>query len=173
MATKHHQRYAVKNILFSFEDLSVKDKAVKQAVRYFSRAGTNVVQQDVPATVKRSSGISYREMTLTFADSQQVAMRIKQSGDIFQVLVNGKVLPLKNQDDHVKAITEIVQAMDTGRGKFQKALAAAKVKPPAGIRTAAPKMEQVLTKKRDALKVAIAEVREEIAAIRAPIAAAQ
>lgn len=162
----------MKNLLFSFEDLSAKDKAAKQAVRFFSRAGANVVQQDVPATVKRSSGITYREMTLTFADSQQVVLRIKQSGDIFQVLVNGKVLPIKNQDDHVKAIAEIVQAMDAGRSRFQKLLAAAQARPPAGIRTAAPKMEQVLTEKRDALKAAIAEVRSQIEAIKGTAAPA-
>ena len=157
----------MKNLLFSFEDLSAKDKAAKQAARYFSRAGANVVQQDVPTAVKRSSGITYREMTLTFADSQQVVLRIKQSGDIFQVLLNGKVLPIKNQDDHVKAIAEIVQAMDAGRSRFQKLLAAAQVRPPAGIRTAAPKMEQVLTEKRDALKSAIAAVRAEISGLTA------
>ena len=162
----------MKNLLFSFEDLSAKDKAAKQAVRFFSRAGANVVQQDVPATVKRSSGITYREMTLTFADSQPVVLRIKQSGDIFQVLVNGKVLPIKNQDDHVKAIAEIVQAMDAGRSRFQKLLAAAQARPPAGIRTAAPKMEQVLTEKRDALKAAIAEVRSQIEAVKGTAAPA-
>jgi hypothetical protein len=155
----------MKNLLFSFEDLSIKDKAAKQAIRYFSRAGANVVQQDVPATIKRSSGITYREMTLTFADSQNVVLRIKQSGDIFQVLVNGKALPIKNQDDQVKAIAEIVQAMDAGRTKFQKTLALTKVKPPAGIRTAAPRMEQALTQKRDALKESIASVRAEIASL--------
>jgi hypothetical protein len=152
----------VKNLLFSFEDLSVKDKAAKQAMRYFSRAGANVVQQDVSASVKRTSGISYREMMLTFADSQTVTVRIKQSGDIYQVLLNGKVLPIKSQDDHVAAIREIVQAMDAGRTKFQKALTTIKIKPPPGIRTAAPKLEEVLTKKRDSLKEAIASVREEI-----------
>ncbi|MCU8942254.1 hypothetical protein OE519_00530 [Pseudomonas aeruginosa] len=162
----------MKNLLFSFEDLSAKDKAAKQAARYFSRAGANVVQQDVPTAVKRSSGITYREMALTFADSQQVVLRIKQSGDIFQVLLNGKVLPIKNQDDHVKAIAEIVQAMDAGRSRFQKLLAAAQARPPAGIRTAAPKMEQVLTEKRDALKAAIAEVRSQIEAIKGTAAPA-
>ncbi|HEO1661589.1 MULTISPECIES: hypothetical protein [Burkholderia cepacia complex] len=162
----------MKNLLFSFEDLSAKDKAAKQAARYFSRAGANVVQQDVPTAVKRSSGITYREMALTFADSQQVVLRIKQSGDIFQVLLNGKVLPIKNQDDHVKAIAEIVQAMDAGRSRFQKLLAAAQARPPAGIRTAAPKMEQVLTEKRDALKAAIAEVRSQIKAIKGTAAPA-
>ena len=162
----------MKNLLFSFEDLSAKDKAAKQAARYFSRAGANVVQQDVPTAVKRSSGITYREMALTFADSQQVVLRIKQSGDIFQVLLNGKVLPIKNQDDHVKAIAEIVQAMDAGRSRFQELLAAAQARPPAGIRTAAPKMEQVLTEKRDALKAAIAEVRSQIEAIKGTAAPA-
>lgn len=162
----------MKNLLFSFEDLSAKDKAAKQAARYFSRAGANVVQQDVPTAVKRSSGITYREMALTFADSQQVVLRIKQSGDIFQVLLNGKVLPIKNQDDHVKAIAEIVQAMDAGRSRFQKLLAAAVVKPPPGIRTAAPRMEAVLTDKRDSLKSAIAAVREEISKLNPAAVAA-
>lgn len=162
----------MKNLLFSFEDLSLKDKAAKQAIRLFSRAGANVVQQDVPATIKRSSGITYREMTLTFADSQKVVLQIKRSGDIFRVLVNGKPLPIKNQDDHVKAIAEIVQAMDAGRAKFQKMLAAAKVRPPAGIRTAAPKMEQILTQKRDALKESIEEVKKQINALRNGIPAA-
>jgi hypothetical protein len=162
----------MKNLLFTFEDLSTKDKAVKQAARYFSRAGASIVQQDSPTAVKRTSGITYREMMLTFADSQTVVLRIKQSGDIFQVLLNGKVLPIKNQDDHVKAIAEIVQAMDAGRSKFQKVLAAAQIKPPAGIRTAAPKMEQVLTEKRDALKAAITEVRAQIDTLKTgPVAA--
>lgn len=153
-------------LLFSFDDMSVKDKAVKQALKYFSRAGANVVQSDVGTSTKRTAGVSYREMTLTFADGQKITLRIKQSGDIFQVLLNDKALPIRNQSDHIKAIAEMVQAMESGRAKFQKALAAAAVKPPAGIRTAAPKMEQVLTEKRDALKEAIAAVREETAKLR-------
>lgn len=154
-------------LLFSFDDMAVGDKASKQVTKYFSRAGANVVQQEVNPTVKRSSGISYRELSLTFADSQTVTMRIKSTGDVYQVLLNGKALPIKNQSDHAKAIAEIVQQMDSGRAKFQKALAKATVKPPAGIRTAAPKMEAVLTEKRDGLKEAIAAVREEIATHKA------
>jgi len=162
----------MKNLLFTFADLSAKSAAAKQVVRYFARAGANAVQQDIPSAVKRSSGVTYREMDLTFADSQQVTLRIKQTGDIFQVLLNGKALPIKNQDDHVKAIAEIVQAMDAGRTRFQKLLAAAKVRPPAGIRTAAPKMEQILVEKRDALKAAIADVRDQIGKLKGSPAAA-
>ena len=67
-----------------------------------------------------------------------------------------------NQDDHAAAVAVIVGAMNAGRAKFEKALVAAKVKLPAGIRTAAPKMEQVLMEKRDSLKEAIQAVRAEI-----------
>lgn len=162
----------MKNLIFDFNKLASGDSAPKQAMRYFSRAGANVVQYDAPPVIKRSSGITYREMTLTFADSQQVVLRIKQSGDIFQVLLNGQMLPIKNQDNHVTAIAEIVQAMDAGRSRFQEKLAAAQVRPPAGIRTAAPKMEQVLTEKRDALKAATAEVRSQIEAIKGAAASA-
>ena len=154
------------NLLFSFADLSVKDKAARAVVRYFSRAGASVVQQDVATATKRTSGISFRELILTFADSQTVVMRIKQTGDIYQVLLNNKVIPIKNQDDHVKAIGEIVSAMDSSRTAFQKKLAAAQVKPPAGIRTAAPPMEAVLTQKRDDLKAPITDVRAQIEAAR-------
>jgi len=150
------------NLLFSFEDLSVKDKAAKAVMKYFSRAGANVVSQDVSTQVKRTSGISYREMLLMFSDSQKVLMRIKQSGDIYQIMINGKLMPIKNQDDHVKAVSEIVAMLNAGRTKFQAKMAAAIVKLPPTIRTAAPKMLQVLTEKRDGLKSAIADVRAEI-----------
>jgi hypothetical protein len=156
-------------LLFSFNDLSVKDKAAKAAIKYFTRAGVQVADQDVSTQIKRTSGISYREMKLTFADSQTLIFRIKQSGDIYQVLLNGKLTPIKNQDDHVAAISEIVHMLDVGRTKFQAKLAKAIVKLPPSIRTAAPKMLAVLTEKRDGLKEAIAAVREEITKIRAPL----
>ena len=157
-----------KNLVFTFEDMGVKDKASKALMKYFARAGANVVSQDVSVQVKRTSGISYREMKLTFADSQTLLFRIKQSGDIYQVLLNGKLVPIKHQDDHVAAVSELVLMMDSGRTKFQARLAAALVKIPPTIKTAAPKMLQVLTEKRDGLKAAIADVRAEIAKVRDP-----
>lgn len=161
-----------KNLLFSFDDLASKDRAVKKAAQYFTRAGANVVSQDVDPKVKRTAGISYRELTLTFADSQTVAFRIKQSGDIYQVLLNGKVTPIKSQDDHVAAVAEIVKMMDSGRTKFQAKLAKAQAKLPPSIKTAVPNIRKQLEEKRDNLKAAIADVREQIAAIRGEAAPA-
>jgi hypothetical protein len=156
-----------KNLLFSFQDLSVKDKAAKAIIKYFSRAGASVVSQDVDTKVKRTSGVSYRTMNLTFADSQTIELLIKDPGDIFQVKLNGRLVPIKNQEDHVKAVGELVAMMDSGRTKFQAKLAKAQVKLPPKIKTSAPKMLQVLTEKRDSLKEAIAEVRAEIELLKA------
>lgn len=154
-----------KNLLFDFDNMA---KGAKAAAKYFSRAGANVVQTDAGTAVKRTSGVSYRELTLTFADSQTLVLRIKQTGDIWQVLLNGKVTPVSNQDDHVKAVAELASAMDAGRTKFQALLAKAQMKLPPTIRTAAPKLEAVLTEKRDGLKAAIAEVRAEIETLMGP-----
>ncbi|QFY42760.1 hypothetical protein F6R98_09100 [Candidatus Methylospira mobilis] len=151
--------------LFSFADLSVKDKAAKAAMKYFSRAGANVAQQDVDGKIKRTSGINYREMTFTFDDSQTVVMRINATGDVFQVLINGAVTPITNQSDQVAAIAEIVQKLNAGRMTFQQKLAKAQVAIPPGIKTVAPRMLEVLTQKRYGLKAAIQAVVEEIAIV--------
>ncbi len=159
-----------KTILFSFDDLSDKSKAAKKVTQYFSRAGANVVAVDASGALKRTSGISYREMTLTFADSQTVGFKITPTGDVYQVTLNGKIVAIKNQDDQVQAVAELTKMMDVGRTKFQAKLAMAKVKLPPTIKTAAPKMLQVLTEKRDALKSAIADVRAEIEQVKAEAA---
>lgn len=109
----------MKNLLFSFEELGVRsDAAARKVASQFGRAGAPVVQTDVSPRLMRSSGVTYREIRLTHADSQTTTLRVKQTGDVFQVLVNGKVMPIANQDDHGKAIAEVVKALDTGRAAF-------------------------------------------------------
>lgn len=156
-----------KNILFTFEELTGKDKPTRELTRIFKRAGVDVAQVDVNPSIKRTSGITYRELLLTFADSQQVVLRIKQTGDVYQILLNGKVMPLRAQDDHAAAVAEVVKAMDAGRAAFQKKLAMVRPALPPSIRTAAPQMLQQLSKRRDDLAQAVQAVNEEITRIRA------
>lgn len=158
-------------LLFSFDELTQKDKSVKVLEKHFKRAGTNVVSIDLEPRIKRASGISYREISLTFSDSQVVKLRIKRPGDIYQVMLNRKVIPMANQDDHAKAIGEIVQAMDRGRSAFQKRLANAKVKLPKRMTTAAPRMEKQLEEKRNALKEAVEDARQQLSELTPETAA--
>lgn len=158
----------MKNLLFSFEDLGTKsDKALVKLKQYFSRANAPVVTAEPGAKTLRTSGISYRELFLTFGDSQRVTLRIKQTGDVYQVLINDKLTPLKAQDDHIKAVAEIAQKLDAGRAKFQKALANVKVPLPKGIRTAAPKLEEQLKIREEELDAAIGEAQQELADLAA------
>lgn len=156
-----------KTLIFDFNDLSDKDKTLAKAKRYFEAAGAEVTSLDVDAKVGRTMGFSFRTIQLGFADSQTVVMSIKATGDVYQVKLNGRLLPLKNQDDHVKAIAEIVGAMAKGRAKFQAALAKVKVTLPKGIRTAAPKMEQTLREQITAVDEAIGVATERLATLRA------
>lgn len=153
----------MKNIILNFDEMgSKKDAATRAIVKAFAKAGATVAQGDVTQGVKRTSGVNYREMLLTFADSQTVTLMVKQSGDIYQVKVNGKVMPIKNQDEHQAAVAEITSKMDSERSAFQKKLASIKTELPKSVRTAAPKMEAVLQEKSALLDEAIAEVKNEI-----------
>lgn len=141
-----------KTILFSFDDLAKAGPmaAVKKAFAKYQ--AEPVIIEATPGT-KRTSGISYRELTLTFSDSQTVLLRVKQSGDIYQVMLNGKALPIAHQDDHPRAVREIVDALDAKRAAFQKLLIRRKTPLPPSIKTAAPKLQAVLTQRRDDLIV--------------------
>lgn len=156
-----------KQLLFSFDDLSVKDKAVKAVAQAFQRTGAPVASVEVDPKLRRASGITYRELVLIFADSQTVTLRVKQSGDIYQVVVNQKVLPITNQDDHLKAVGEVVRILERGRTAFQKKLANTKVALPSQLTTAVPKIEVQLTQRRDELKVLVADARTELETLRA------
>jgi hypothetical protein len=155
-----------KTLIFDFFELSEKDASIKKAKRYFEQAGASVTSVDVDSKVRRAAGVSYREVQFGFADSQSVSFGVKNTGDVYQVKVNGKLTPLKAQDDHLKAIGEIVAAMTKGRAKFQAALAKAKVALPASIRTAAPKMEQALREQITAVDEAIVAATERLAALQ-------
>ncbi|KJV08069.1 hypothetical protein [Methylocucumis oryzae] len=155
------------NLLFNYEDLaSDKDKATRTISKSFEKHHCPIAQVDVDAKAKRTSGINYREMNLVFADSQTVTLRIKQSGDVFQVLINKKLTPIKHQDNHEKAVIEIVNILDASRVKWQKKLAALQIEIPKGIKTPAPKMLEVLTAKRDGLKEVLTDLQQEIAQLK-------
>jgi vacuolar-type H+-ATPase subunit I/STV1 len=56
---------------------------------------------DVAATniPKREDGFQIKTATLTFESGQKLMVKIKANGSIFQVRLNGKVVPVKNSED--------------------------------------------------------------------------
>lgn len=145
----------MKNLLFDFENMGDKARVIKEVARTFSRAGANVVSTEVAKTTARRAGITFRNVSFTFADGQIVLLAVKASGDVFEVRINGKVVPLKNQDDHAKAVAEIAARMDLGRSAFQKALAKIRVPLPPAARVSRVTLIKAKEEKRDGLIEAV------------------
>lgn len=155
----------MKDLIFTFEDLGT-DRATKKVNAAFGKAGANVVSATPSAKTMRTAGVTYRTLDLTFADGQTITLLVKQTGDIYQVKLNGSVVPVKNQDDQKKAVAELVKMMESNRPKFQAKLAKTKAELPAGTRSAAPKMEETLKARIVELDTQIAERRDTVQKLR-------
>lgn len=148
----------MKSLLIPYAALASGDKAVlKETVTAFETAGVVVTDYAVNSSVKRQGGSTYRQANFTFADSQTVSLHIKQTGDIFEVLVNKKLFAIKDQDDHAAAIQEIVKELDKRRTAFQKSLNKVRVALPSGMKTAIVKKEVVLSAKVTDIETAITD----------------
>ena len=141
--------------------------ALKRVSAMFEKAGLTVVDASSDGRTKRTAGINFREAVLTFADSQKLTLKVKPTGDVFQVALNGKVSPVSQQDDPAQAVAELASMLDTGRAKFQKRLALLKMTPPEGAKTAAPRIRQQLEAQVAELDTQIADAQQELAALTA------
>lgn len=112
-------------LLFDIKNLSTEADSLKRLIDMFAMLGETLVTHDIDKNLKRSSGFSYKNVNLTFADSQTVTFSIKQTGDIWQVKLNNKLIALRNQDAHKPeaVVQEIAQKIKAGRTAYQKALA--------------------------------------------------
>lgn len=105
---------------------------LKPILKQFEKAGLSV--QDIEATnkAKRDSGFLVKQATLTFASGQKLLVKAKAGGGIFQVRLNGKVLPIKAVDDMQKALDEVIGHVKGNEAAYlkQKERQAARVKVP-------------------------------------------
>ena len=153
--------------LFVWDDLSVgKKQAPKKLVTAFKRAGAEIAASWIGDKSVRESGVTYRTIGFGMADSQEIILRVKQTGDIYQVRMNGKVLPLKQQDDVKLALVEIVKALDANTNKFQKALSRKKATPPKGTATTRTTRIKALEEQEAELDGLIEEARSKLTALQ-------
>jgi len=102
-------------------DFDKFDKAgLKAVIKKFETAGLPV--EDIEATnkAKRESGFLIKTATLVFTSGQKLAVKAKAGGGVFQVKLNGKVIPIKAVDDIGKAIDEVVIHVKANEPAFLK-----------------------------------------------------
>jgi hypothetical protein len=163
----------MKTILFKFESMGAgNDKALRDISKLFDRAGAQVVGSEVAKTLTKRAGVSFRNVDLTFADGQTVTLGVKETGDVFEVKINGSVVPLRNQDDHAKTVAEIASLLDRRRVAFQRAMTRVKVPIPPSARVSRTTLLAAKTEKRDALKEAVTLAEQELAELAGTAAAA-
>lgn len=156
------------DVLFDFDNQGDATRSLKRVAQAMLRAGQPVVSHDFDPKLRRTSGVGYRQALLTLASGQTVTLMVKQTGDVYRVLLNGAVLPIKNQDG-IKAIGEIAAAAERNQKKFQAAQARIKAQLPKGIRTAAPKMAEALAQRNTELDTLISEKTAERDGLKAEL----
>lgn len=137
--------------------------ALKKVKQLMIRAGQAVVGTEFIDKPKRTNSITYREAFLTLASGQAVTLRVTAAGDIYQVLLNNSVVPIKAHDDTAKAVAEIAALAEKNQAAFQKAQARKAIALPPGMTTPAPKMAAVLAERVAQLDTQIAERRATVA----------
>lgn len=167
----------MKSLVFDFANPSAASKSLNQLVRLFVREGCAVASAEIDTKVQKTAGVAWRAIEFVFVDNQKVSMRVKLTGDIFQVLVNGKQLPIREQDDPAKAVGEISNVLDMGRASFQKKLARVRARTPQSSRREATtklmlekRLSASVAEKRELLeegKAQLASITAETAALRA------
>lgn len=148
-----------------FSTPAAGEKSLKTISQQFGRAGQPVVTSEFSPKPKRTSDTTYREGYVTFASGQQLTLRVNITGDIYQVLINNAVKPLKEQADTAKAIAEIASLVTKSQAAFQKAQARKKVAIPKGMTTPKPKVLDALAQQNAELDTQIADRRTRLAAL--------
>lgn len=118
-------------LTLDFEKLT--EKTLQPVLKKFQKGGYTVIKVDAPNKAKRESGFLIKNFTLTFEDEQQILVRVKAGGTIFQVKLNNRVIPIKHVDDMEKAIYEISNYLYDNAKAFARAKAQRerrKLKPP-------------------------------------------
>lgn len=109
--------------VFDFARFDVEGvKPIKDA---FEKAGLTVVDVEASNKAARRSGYQVKQATFFFSDGQRVVMMLKNDGDgrgdIYQVKLNSRVVPVKNVDDMDKAVAEIAAMAGANSASFVKA----------------------------------------------------
>lgn len=117
--------------MFNYSSLAEGDKPVQDLKTKLNNAVGQAIPYVVIGKAKRTSGESVKPIEFGFENGQKVTFMVRQSGDIFRVLLNDKPLPLTSDMTMVQEMsTEIAAKVKAGQSRFDAAAAKAKVRVP-------------------------------------------
>ncbi len=135
---------------FDFSGLSEASPLIKSLKAGLIKGSGQNVPYIVISKVQRITGVSVKNVDMTLENGQVVTYRIKNTGDIFRVQINGKDLPLTGDMTMIADVSkEIGAKVRSGQAAFDKKQAAARVVIP---KAAVSNKVQTTTQKIKALK---------------------
>ena len=108
------QNYAT----FDFEKFGESD--LDDIKSEFDRNGAKVIDLEATNKSRRLSGCATKAAKFYFEDGQTVTLRIKGDGDVYQVQLNSRVLPIAEVGDKKKAIAEMARALSSNAPAWRK-----------------------------------------------------
>lgn len=102
-------------------DFDKFDKAgLKQVLKKFETEGLPVDDVEATNKSKRESGFLLKTATIIFSSGQKLMIRAKAGGGVFQVKLNGKVMPIKHAEDVPKSLDEVIGYVKKNEPAFLK-----------------------------------------------------
>ena len=106
-------------VRLDFEKLT--ENGLKPVLKRFDKYQCHVAKVEATNKGKRESGFLIKNFTLHFDDGQQMLVRVKGDGTVFQVKLNNKVVPIRHVDDMDKAIIEMVDYVQSNARAYERA----------------------------------------------------
>jgi len=154
-----------------FSSPASAEKALKKVSQLLGRAGQPVAGYEFIQKKRRTADVNFQEAFLTLVSGQTITLRVNVTGDIYQVLINNSLRPLKEHSDTEKAVVEIAAQAEKSQAAFQKAQARKVVALPKGMVTARPKLVEALQQQVSELDTQISERRATILELQARLGA--
>lgn len=127
---------------------------LKSVLKKFEKYECKVADVESTNKAKRESGILIKSFTLKFEDGQQMEVRVKADGTVFQVKLNKKVVPIHNVDNIDKAVIELVNYVQDNAKAYEKA------KIQRQKRKLVPPTPSIITTRREKIEKAKAALQE-------------
>lgn len=106
-------------VTFDFDNFD--EKGLAGVRREFEKAGASVIDIEASNKSRRMSGYATKSATIYFEDGQSLTLRIKGDGDVFQVKLNSRVVPIANVDSMKKAVGEMARYVESNAPAWKKA----------------------------------------------------
>lgn len=106
-------------VTFDFDNFD--ESGLAGVKREFEQAGATVIDIEASNRARRQSGYATKMARFHFQDGQTITLRIKGDGDVYQVQLNSRVIPIQAVDNRKAAIEEMARFLTANAPAWRRA----------------------------------------------------